>query len=312
MSKCLTDSEVNAFVDGVSENTVEIVEHLNNCSTCYQGVSELMHLIEENKDAYDQLNTSYDKMVSAHLVGAYYRRYKKYLSHFIKNFIPSSPEGILPSSIGQNTASVFGFNRYSVIGTALVIALVTVTVQMPSFIAENDNGDIERILKIARQSASELDDSKINYDLNQIFEGIDEKLVKDADKRNAFELGRNIMKIETVAASGKEKDFKTYMNKILSNPLLNKMDGKLKDSEGDFDIADERERIKLYLDDINKKDKKLAHYIEFGVQVEAAKYESVKSKFDQEELKEIADKLEISTEDIEKYNKYFDSIQSGN
>ena len=99
MSKCLTDSEVNAFVDGVSENTVEIVEHLNNCSTCYQNVSELMNLIEENKDAYDQLNTSYDKMVSAHLVGAYYRRYKKYLSHFIKNFIPSSLEGFLPSSV---------------------------------------------------------------------------------------------------------------------------------------------------------------------------------------------------------------------
>ena len=78
MSKCLTDSEVNAFVDGVSENTVEIVKHLNNCSACYQDVSELMNLIEENKDAYDQLNTSYEKMVSVHLVGAYYRRYKKY------------------------------------------------------------------------------------------------------------------------------------------------------------------------------------------------------------------------------------------
>ena len=218
MSKCLTDNEISAFIDGELKNDAEAVSHLNNCVKCFEQVTFVMEFIEENSEVCDQIDRSYDKMVSDNLVGYYVRRFKKYTSGILKNILPSSPEGILPSSIGQNTASVFGFNRYSVIGTALVIALVTVTVQMPSFIAENDNGDIERIVKIARQSASELDDSKINYDLNQIFEGIDEKLVKDVDKRNAFELGRNIMKIETVAASGKEKDFKTYMNKILSNP----------------------------------------------------------------------------------------------
>ena len=180
---------------------------------------------------------------------------------------------------------------------------------MPSFIAENENEGIERIMKIARQSASELENSKIDADLNQILADIDEKLSKDTDKSNAFELGRNIMIIETAAVSGKVEKFNSYMDKILSNPLLNKVEEELKQSEDSDKISDKRERLRLYLNDI---DNDLVDYVEFGVQVEASKYESVKSEFEQTKLKDIADKLEFPLKDIEKYNKYFQSIQSEN
>ena len=264
MSKCLTDSEVNAFVDGVSENTVEIVEHLNNCSTCYQNVSELMNLIEENKDAYDQLNTSYDKMVSAHLVGAYYRRYKKYLSHFIKNFIPSSLEGFLPSS-------VFSFNRYSVIGTAFLLAIVAVTVQSP-FIAENDTS--EKILINASHheklesdlKGKETDPSEVEQFKSEI-----KDYESDPDKKNAVELGKIVMKMKAASLFEEKEKLKIYLKDLISNPLVNKNDAQSQEEVGDINNEDVNKIIDFYLKGI---DMKLKPYFDYGLEVEKSKIQS--------------------------------------
>ena len=271
MSKCLTDSEVNAFVDGVSENTVEIVEHLNNCSACYQDVSELMNLIEENKDAYDQLNTSYDKMVSAHLVGAYYRRYKKYLSHFIKNFIPSSPEGILPSSIGQNTASVFGFNRYSVIGTAFLVAMVAVTVQSP-FIAENDTSE-KKLINASHHEKLESDLKGKETDTSEVeqFKSEIKDYESDPDKKNAVELGKIVMKMKAASLFEEKEKLKIYLKDLISNPLVNKNDAQSQEKVGDINNEDVNKIIDLYLKGI---DMKLKPYFDYGFEVEKLKFQS--------------------------------------
>jgi hypothetical protein len=271
MSKCLTDSEVNAFVDGVSENTVEIVEHLNNCSACYQDVSELMNLIEENKDAYDQLNTSYEKMVSVHLVGAYYRRYKKYLSHFIKNFIPSSLEGILPSSIGQNTASVFGFNRYSVIGIAFLVAMVAVTVQSP-FIAENDTSE-KKLINASHHEKLESDLKGKETDTSEVeqFKSGIKDYESDPDKKNAVELGKIVMKMKAASLFEEKEKLKIYLKDLISNPLVNKNDAQSQEEVGDINKEDVNKIIDLYLKGI---DMKLKPYFDYGLEVEKSKIQS--------------------------------------
>ena len=271
MSKCLTDSEVNAFVDGVSENTVEIVKHLNNCSACYQDVSELMNLIEENKDAYDQLNTSYSKMVSAHLVGAYYRRYKKYLSRFIKNFIPPFPEGILPSSIGQNTASVFGFNRYSVIGIAFLVAMVAVTVQSP-FIAENDTSE-KRLINASHHEKLESDLKGKETDTSEVeqFKSEIKDYESDPDKKNAVELGKIVMKMKAASLFEEKEKLKIYLKDLISNPLVNKNDAQSQEEVGDINNEDVNKIIDLYLKGI---DMKLKPYFDYGLEVEKSKIQS--------------------------------------
>ena len=271
MSKCLTDSEVNAFVDGVSENTVEIVEHLNNCSACYQDVSELMNLIEENKDAYDQLNTSYEKMVSVHLVGAYYRRYKKYLSHFIKNFIPSSLEGILPSSIGQNTASVFGFNRYSVIGIAFLVAMVAVTVQSP-FIAENDTSE-KKLINASHHEKLESDLKGKETDPSEVeqFKSEIKDYESDPDKKNAVELGKIVMKMKAASLFEEKEKLKIYLKDLISNPLVNKNDAQSQEEVGDINNEDVNKIIDFYLKGI---DMKLKPYFDYGLEVEKSKIQS--------------------------------------
>ena len=271
MSICLTDSEVNTFVDGVAENTVEIVEHLNNCSACYQDVSELMNLIEENKDAYDQLNTSYEKMVSVHLVGAYYRRYKKYLSHFIKNFIPSSLEGILPSSIGQNTASVFGFNRYSVIGIAFLVAMVAVTVQSP-FIAENDTSE-KKLINASHHEKLESDLKGKETDPSEVeqFKSEIKDYESDPDKKNAVELGKIVMKMKAASLFEEKEKLKIYLKDLISNPLVNKNDAQSQEEVGDINNEDVNKIIDFYLKGI---DMKLKPYFDYGLEVEKSKIQS--------------------------------------
>ena len=69
---------------------------------------------------------AYEGMIYDHLLAAYFRRFKNYVS------------GLFTTSVDQKTVSVFGFNRFSAIGIVSVVALVTVAVQMPSFIAENN------------------------------------------------------------------------------------------------------------------------------------------------------------------------------
>ena len=56
MRNCLTDNEISAFIDGDLKNRDEAVNHLNSCANCFEQVTTVMSLIDENKDIYDQLN----------------------------------------------------------------------------------------------------------------------------------------------------------------------------------------------------------------------------------------------------------------
>ena len=129
MSKCLTDNQISAFVDGELANDAETFSHLNNCVKCFEQVTFVMNFVAENSEVCDQIDRSYDKMVSENLVAAYVRRFNRKFTDFIN--------GLIPSPSGIQTVSGLVLNRYSVIGTAFLVAIVAVTVQSP-FVAEND------------------------------------------------------------------------------------------------------------------------------------------------------------------------------
>ena len=63
MRNCLSDNEISSFVGGDLKNDTEIINHLNSCPNCFEQVTTVMSLIDENKDIYDRLNRSYEKMI---------------------------------------------------------------------------------------------------------------------------------------------------------------------------------------------------------------------------------------------------------
>ena len=71
--RCLTDNEVACFIDhGKRErgtwksifNRVLLIEHLNSCVDCFEHITSVMNLIEENKELCNSIDQSYKKMIS--------------------------------------------------------------------------------------------------------------------------------------------------------------------------------------------------------------------------------------------------------
>ena len=259
MSKCLTDNQVSAFLDGDSKDRAETISHLNSCANCFEQVTTVRNFIEENRELSDQINQSYDKMVSENLVAAYVRRFNRKFTDFIN--------GLIPSPSGIQTVSGFVVNRYSVIGTAFLVAIVAVTVQSP-FVAEND---ITKILINASQFASDLKDKEIDPSQEEKFESVRKDFNSDPDKKNAVELGKIVMKMKAASLFEEKEKLKIYLKDLISNPLVNKQEGQLPREIEDINNEDVNKIIDLYLKDI---DEKLNLYIEYGWSVEASKFQS--------------------------------------
>ena len=260
MSNCLTDNEISAFIDGDLKNRDEAVNHLNSCVLCFEHVTDVMNFIDENRELSDQIDQSYDKMVSENLVAAYVRRFNRKFTDFIN--------GLIPSPSGIQTVSGFMVNRYSVIGTAFLVAIVAVTVQSP-FVAENDPA--VKILINASQLASDLKEKEIDPSQEEQFESVRKDYDSDPDKKNAVELGKIIMKMQAASFMSEKEKLNIYLIDLISNPLVNKQEGQLQREIEDINNEDVNKIIDLYLKDI---DEELNLYIEYGWSVEASKFQS--------------------------------------
>ena len=259
MSNCLTDNEISAFIDGDLKNRDEAVNHLNSCVLCFEHVTDVMNFIDENRELSDQIDQSYDKMVSENLVAAYVRRFNRKFNDFIN--------GLIPSTSGIQTVSGFVVNRYSVIGTAFLVAIVAVTVQSP-FVAEND---ITKILINASQFASDLKDKEIDPSQEEKFESVRKDFDSDPDKKNAVELGKIVMKMKAASLFEEKEKLKIYLKDLISNPLVNKNDAQSQEEVGDINNEDVNKIIDFYLKGI---DMKLKPYFDYGLEVEKSKIQS--------------------------------------
>ena len=120
MRDCLNDKEVSAFVDGNLENKDEAIHHLNTCADCFEQVTTVMNLINENQKSYEQLNSAYENMVLKRGFVSYFDSIRRKVANFIDSLLP------LPG--GANTVSGFVLNRYSAIGATLVFAFIAVNI----------------------------------------------------------------------------------------------------------------------------------------------------------------------------------------
>ena len=77
--KCLNDNQVAQFVDGCLADNESVISHINKCADCFEQVTFVMNFISENSELCEEINRSYNKMVSENIVGHYIRRIKKYL-----------------------------------------------------------------------------------------------------------------------------------------------------------------------------------------------------------------------------------------
>ena len=285
MSRCLTDNEIAAFIDGELKDRNEAVSHLNSCVNCFEQVATVRSFIEENSELSDQIDRSYEGMISDHLFAAYFRRYKRKVNNFINDLIPSA--GGLKVFSGDGLSGIV-LNRYSAIAATMAVAVFIVQ------IGKEQGPASGTIWKAASQSLSEIEDAEKNILRENKFDSFsEEQLEADPEKKNAFELGRYLMKLETLSASGEKENLTAVFKEIVSNPLINKPDLQLKVTENDFTVDQVKEQLELYLDSI---DEDLIDYVEFGIFVEASKYKSVKSS-----LKDKVIELEISADDINKY-----------
>ncbi len=264
MSNCLTDNEISAFIDGDLKNRDEAVNHLNSCVLCFEHVTDVMNFIDENRELSDQIDQSYDKMVSENLVAFYVRGFKKYASGLFKNIRPSSLEGLFPSA-------VFGFNRYSVIGTAFLVAMVAVTVQSP-FIAENDTSE-KILINASHHEKLESDLKEKETDPSEVeqFKSEIKDYESDPDKKNAVELGKIVMKMKAASLFEEKEKLKIYLKDLISNPLVNKNDAQSQEEVGDINNEDVNKIIDFYLKGI---DMKLKPYFDYGLEVEKSKIQS--------------------------------------
>jgi len=285
MSKCLTDNQVSAFLDGDSKDRAETISHLNSCANCFEQVTIVRNFIEENRELSDQINQSYDKMVSDHLLAAYFRRFNRKVTDFINDLIPSNG--------GLNLVSGYVFSRYS------AIAATAVTVALAVFIGRLGQQVIPTsgiIWEAASQSVSNnRQESEINILREKTSDEVIKEIETEPDKKSAFELGKNIMKMEAMFDSGEKDNLPVIFKEIVSNPLINKMNVQLKYDGDDIEIDEVKNQLETYLDNI---DPDLLDYVEFGIFAEAAKKESVQS-----DLKDNANELEITTDYIKKYNE---------
>ena len=264
MRDCLNDKEICAFVDGNLENKEEAIHHLNSCADCFEQVTTLMNLIDENQKSYEQLNSAYENMALKHGFASYFGAIKSKFANFI--------DDLLPSPGGSNTVSGFVLNRYSAIGATLIFAFFAVN------IFQQTSKTQFSVFEIAKEYSIEYVRKELNTDSPVKVRGVQSELADnnnefdgEPDKNNAFEIGNNIMKIDAILASGNQEDTKKYFDNILSNPLLKKEIDKQKG----FARAEGIENLKKQTDSvISGIDPELLPYIKYGYAVELAKYES--------------------------------------
>ncbi len=264
MRDCLNDKEICAFVDGNLENKEEAIHHLNSCEDCFEQVTTLMNLIDENQKSYEQLNSAYENMALKHGFASYFGAIKSKFANFI--------DDLLPSPGGTNTVSGFVLNRYSAIGATLIFAFFAVN------IFQQTSKTQFSVFEIAKEYSIEYVRKELNTDSPVKVRGVQSELADnnnefdgEPDKNNAFEIGNNIMKIDAILASGNQEDTKKYFDNILSNPLLKKEIDKQKG----FARAEGIENLKKQTDSvISGIDPELLPYIKYGYAVELAKYES--------------------------------------
>ena len=277
MRNCLNDKEISAFVDGNIENKEEAIHHLNSCTDCFEQVTTVMNLIDENQKSYEQLNSAYEKMVLKHGFASYFNAIKSKFANFI--------DDLLPSPGGTNTVSGFVLNRYSAIGATLIFAFFAVNI-----IQETSKTQFS-VFEIAKEYSIEYVRKELNTDSPVKVRGVQSELADnnnefdgEPDKKNAFEIGNNIMKIDAILASGNQEDTKKYFENILSNPLLKKEIDKQKG----FARAEGIENLKKQTDSvISGIDPELLPYIKYGYAVELAKYESKSPKKKNSKAEEI-------------------------
>ena len=264
MRNCLNDKEISAFVDGNIENKEEAIHHLNSCADCFEQVTTVMNLIDENQKSYEQLNSAYENMALKQGFVSYFDAIKSKFANFI--------DDLLPSPGGSNTVSGFVLNRYSAIGATLIFAIFAVN------IIQQASKTQFSVFEIAKEYSIEYVRKELNTDSPVKVRGVQSELADnnnefdgEPDKKNAFEIGNNIMKIDAILASGNQEDTKKYFDNIFSNPLLKKEIDKQKG----FARAEGIENLKKQTDSvISGIDPKLLPYIKYGMLVELAKYES--------------------------------------
>ena len=282
MRDCLSDNEISAYVGGNLKNDTEIINHLNSCADCFDQVTTVMSLIDENKDVYDQLNQSYEEMVYKNKFFSFFDSLSKYIADFISDVL-------MP-------------RKYYALGTAVVVALVVFNTT--SF--EKTEINEYSAINLAEKYGSAVKNAKINPIWQKEFASISKELDSEPAKRHAFEIGKNLMQIEAVIASGKKDEVRNYFNKISDNPLIKKKDSDKKVEDGTFDIAGRKRQVDLYLKEM---DSTLVDYVKYGVFVEAAKYEAAKSEIGDYDLRNSVKELGISAKDMKKYNNIFEKIR---
>ena len=282
MRDCLSDNEISAYVGGNLKNDTEIINHLNSCVDCFDQVTTVMSLIDENKDVYEQLNQSYEEMVYKNKFFSFFDSLSKYISDFISDVL-------MP-------------RKYYALGTAVVVALVVFNTT--SF--EKTEINEYSAINLAEKFGSAVKNAKINPIWQKEFASISRELDIEPAKKHAFEIGKNLMQMEAVIASGKQDEVRNYFNKIAENPLIKHKDGDTNVEDGTFDIAGRKRQVDLYLKEM---DSTLVDYVKYGVFVEAAKYEAAKSEIGDYDIKNSIKELDISAKDMKKYNNIFEKIR---
>ena len=285
MRNCLTDNEISAFIDGDLKNRDEAVNHLNSCVLCFEHVTDVMNFIDENRELSDQIDQSYENMISENFLAFYLKKFNKKITNFLDSLIPSNG--------GLNLVSGYVFSRYSAIAaTAVTVALAVFIGRIGQQVSPTSG----IIWEAASQSVSNnRQESEINILREKTSDEVIKELEADPDKKSAFELGKNIMKMEAMFDSGEKDNLPVIFKKIVSNPLINKLDFQLKYDGDDIEIDEVKNQFGTYLDSI---DPDLIDYVKFGIFVEAAKKESVKSG-----LENNVNELEITIDYINKYNE---------
>ena len=213
MRNCLNDKEISAFVDGNIENKEEAIHHLNSCADCFEQVTTVMNLIDENQKSYEQLNSAYENMALKQGFASYFDAIKSKFANFI--------DDLLPSPGGSNTVSGFVLNRYSAIGATLIFAFFAVN------IIQQASKTQFSVFEIAKEYSIEYVRKELNTDSPVKVRGVQSELADnnnefdgEPDKKNAFEIGNNIMKIDAILASGNQEEAKRLQDQLVSQKLM--------------------------------------------------------------------------------------------
>jgi hypothetical protein len=285
MNKCLTDNQVSAFLDGDPKDRAETISHLNSCVKCHEQVATVREFIEENCELCEQVDRSYENMISENYLSFYLKYFHRKLTNFLNDLIPSKG--------GLSLVSDHVFSRYSAIAaTAVTVALVIFIGRLGQQISPTSG----IIWEAASQSVSKnKQDGEINILKEKKFDEIIKELEAEPYKKSAFELGKNIMKMEAMFDSGEKDNLPVIFQDIVSNPLINKLNVKLNNDGNDIQIEEIKDQLEEFLNNI---DSHLIDYVEFGIFVESGKQNSAESY-----LKNNVNELGITTDDLNKYDE---------